>query len=194
MLLAEEIFDCTNKLATNATSAMRYSHAPFGTRMLMAFLEWRRENAEKADSPDAQRYGKILQEWISLKDYAYVIQFETDYHNVAFLKAGAALALERETSPDRKKLLQCRSKRYQTDAGKTEDALVSTRFECGAISMRNGYRRFCHRIFTGNTLPVEWPFSPEHRAFSRWVELHDNRRTRDAIFHLAFQLTVRTMD
>lgn len=193
MALADDIFGYSYKLAANGTSAIRYARATFGARMLMSFLEWRRDNPGQVASQEVQAYARLLQDWMRLKDYAYVLQFETDDCNVAFLKVGASIALDRESDQSETEWKKSAAKSFEANGHATEEALHPFRPDCYCAALSRAQRRYRYRVFTGNALPVEWGFvSRGHAAYCRWLGLHADPGVRHAIASMATALTERS--
>lgn len=186
--IAGEIFKYHDKLASDVITAVRYERASLGARILMAYLAWCKGNKSAIDRPDSAHYRAALFGWLTARDFAYVLQFEFHDFNVALIKEGMALALERQTDPKRLSWLRARAKRFIPIAKMTEDGIKKEwPADCFFSAMAQGNRLFTHRIFTGKNLPPQWPFNLDDLAYHRWHKLHDED-TRKAISAIACQL------
>ena len=160
---------CRRRLAESPETARRYERASFGARVLMCFLAWRKDNKKEVDSEVARTYRDLLFGWVSLREFAYVLQAETDLENVALLKEGIALAVERETAPERIDRKPHGKNLARELLGLPETALLS-RYpaDCFAQAMSQGTKRYAYLVITGDTPPVNWPFHPDSHAYGEW--------------------------
>lgn len=186
--IAGDIFKYHDKLAADVITTVRYERASLGARMLMAYLAWCKDNKSAINQSDSVHYRAALFGWPSVRDFAYVLQFEYHDFNVALIKEGLTMSLGRQTDPKRLSWLRARAKKFTPMAKLTEDGVKKERpSDCFFNAMAQGNMLFTHRLFTGKILPAQWPFNPDDLAYHRWHKLHDEA-TRKAISTIAHQL------
>lgn len=174
MKTSSDITHLHKELSAAPETALRYERAYFGARELMCYVAWRKAHSEEATSPAAEEYRKLLFAWMTVRDFAYVLQAETDPDTVAVLKSGLLCALERETDAELIAGKQLREKNYKGIAGLTETAIArQIPADCYAYAMSQGQALTNYHLFTGSIPPVFWPFHPNNTDYSKWVDSLD---------------------
>ena len=174
--LAAEVARYRRKVAGDLASAQRYSRATLGARVLMSYLAWASDHRTEDDSEAGRAYRALLFAWVSLREFAFVLQAESDVKNVAILKDGILTALERETSPERiERKPKAKGDEFRLLLALPETAVQARNpADCFASGMEQGGLRFRCRVLTCDTLPM-WPFNPDHSAHSAWEKVNPDR-------------------
>lgn len=81
----------------------RYAKARHGGKEWFCFSYWIAKNHTRWNDKEVIEYRDSLVSWLGSVDIAYVLQYETDARVVEYLKERLALAVERETTPERLK-------------------------------------------------------------------------------------------
>ena len=174
--LAAEVARYRRNVAGDLASAQRYSRATLGARVLMSYLAWASDHRKEDASEAGRAYRALLFAWVSLREFAFVLQAESDAKSVAILKDGILSALDRETSPERiERKPKPKGDEFRLLLALPESALLARHpADCFASAMSQGAKRFRHRVLTGDTLPM-WPFNPDHSAHSAWEKVNPDR-------------------
>ena len=174
--LAAEVASYRRKVAGDLGSTLRYHRATEGARVLMSYLAWASDHRAEDDSEAGRAYRALLFAWVSLREFAFVLQAESDAKNVDILKDGILVALERETSPERiERKPKAKGDEFRLLLALPESALIARHpADCFASAMSQGAKRFRHRVLTGDALPM-WPFNPDHSAHSDWEKVNPDR-------------------
>ena len=174
--LAAEVAKYRRKVAGDLGSALRYHRATEGARVLMSYLAWASDHRTEDASEAGRAYRALLFAWVSLREFAFVLQAESDAKNVAILKDGILAALERETSPERiEQKPRAEGNEFRQLLALPESALLARHpADCYALAMSQGSLRFRWRVLTGDSLPL-WPFHPDRSAHSSWEKVSPER-------------------